>query len=177
MKHKAVLYQRQKGAALVTALIMLLVLTLIGITGIQTITLEEKMAGNLQDQNLALQAAEAGLRGGEAWLGTLPARPVAQTTCTAPCQVVWKYDRLTTNDFLDDGSWTGSAIFPQDYASSVSGTPRFIVQDAPPYAKDTLSLGQARDMQALFPFRITARGVGATSSARAILQTTYNRRF
>jgi len=37
---------------------MLLLLTIIGITGIQVSGLEEKMAGNSRDQNLAFQSAE-----------------------------------------------------------------------------------------------------------------------
>lgn len=56
---------RQKGAVLIVALIMLLLLTIIGVAGMQDTNLQEKMAGNLRDHNLALQAAEAGLRHAE----------------------------------------------------------------------------------------------------------------
>jgi len=44
---------------------MLLLLTIIGITGMQVSGLEEKMAGNSKERNLAFQAAEAGLRDAE----------------------------------------------------------------------------------------------------------------
>jgi Tfp pilus assembly protein PilX len=50
--------QRQRGAALVTALVLLLILTILGITGIVTATLELQMAGNLQYQERAFEAAE-----------------------------------------------------------------------------------------------------------------------
>ncbi len=56
--------QRQKGAVLVVSLMILLVLTLIGVTAMTTSTLEERMAGNLKDVNLAFQAAESTLRDG-----------------------------------------------------------------------------------------------------------------
>jgi type IV pilus assembly protein PilX len=52
---------RQDGAALVVGLILLLVLTLLAITGMSVATLELRMAGNEQYQERAFQAAEAGL--------------------------------------------------------------------------------------------------------------------
>ena len=58
-------FNQQSGAVLIISLIMLLLLTLIGVTGSQVTGLEEKMAGNMRDQNLAFQAAETALRAGE----------------------------------------------------------------------------------------------------------------
>lgn len=56
---------RQYGAVLVVSLIMLLLLTLIGVTGMQTTSMEEKMAGNTRDRSIAFQAAESALRDAE----------------------------------------------------------------------------------------------------------------
>ncbi|POZ50864.1 pilus assembly PilX family protein [Methylovulum psychrotolerans] len=55
----------QKGAVLAIGLVMLLLLTLIGISGTQSTGLEERMAGNEQDENLAFQAAEATIKAAE----------------------------------------------------------------------------------------------------------------
>jgi type IV pilus assembly protein PilX len=52
---------RQQGAALVVGLILLLVLTLLAISGMTTASLELQMAGNEQYQERAFQAADAGL--------------------------------------------------------------------------------------------------------------------
>lgn len=49
----------QRGAALVVSLILLLVLTILGILGMSTATLELAMAGNLQYQNSAFEAADS----------------------------------------------------------------------------------------------------------------------
>ena len=57
---------RQNGAALVTGLIFLVILTLLGVTAMQTSIMEERMAGNARDRNIAFQAAEAALRNAEA---------------------------------------------------------------------------------------------------------------
>lgn len=56
----------QRGAALIIGLLFLLVVILVSISGIQTVALEEKMAGAAYDRNLAFQAAESALRAGEA---------------------------------------------------------------------------------------------------------------
>jgi len=48
----------ERGAALVTALLLLVILTILGISGIVTATLELQMAGNTQYQERAFQAAE-----------------------------------------------------------------------------------------------------------------------
>jgi type IV pilus assembly protein PilX len=52
---------RQEGAALVVGLILLLVLTLLAISGMTTASLELQMAGNEQYQERAFQAADAGI--------------------------------------------------------------------------------------------------------------------
>jgi len=65
---------RQQGMVLVTALVFLVILTLLGISSMGTNTLEERMAGGYQDVNRSFQAAESGLnsafRSGTAFAGT-----------------------------------------------------------------------------------------------------------
>ena len=55
----------QHGAILLIAMIMLLLLTIIGLSSMHGTSLQETMAGNMRDSSLALQAAEAALRQGE----------------------------------------------------------------------------------------------------------------
>lgn len=55
---------RQRGAALVVGLILLLVLTLLAVTGMNTASTELIMAGNEQHQENAFQAAEMGIERG-----------------------------------------------------------------------------------------------------------------
>lgn len=57
--------KKQLGAALPISLIMLLLLTLIGVSGVQVASLEETMAGNARFQSQTFQAAEIGLLAGE----------------------------------------------------------------------------------------------------------------
>ena len=52
---------RQSGAALVVGLILMLVMTVLGVSGMNTATLELMMASNAQSQQQAFQAAETGI--------------------------------------------------------------------------------------------------------------------
>ncbi len=56
---------KQNGAVLIVALLMLLLLTIIGISSMRGSTMQERMAGNMRDQSIAFQASETSLRRGE----------------------------------------------------------------------------------------------------------------
>ena len=81
---------RQHGATLLTALIFLVILTLLGIGMYSTTTSEEKMARNFRDKEIALQAAEAALNVAKIWItasyntGATPS-PLPQPLTTDNC--------------------------------------------------------------------------------------------
>jgi type IV pilus assembly protein PilX len=60
--------KRQNGAVLVVSLFILLVLTLIGVSGMQGTVLQERMASNTRDRSLAFQSSESAMREAEAYL-------------------------------------------------------------------------------------------------------------
>jgi len=55
------LQKKQRGATLLVALVLLLMLTVIALSSARTATLQQRMSSNLQQQNLAFQMAESGL--------------------------------------------------------------------------------------------------------------------
>lgn len=55
----------QRGVSLVVAMVMLIVLTLIGVSSMNTAIVELKMAGSMQQQGIALNRADELLRVGE----------------------------------------------------------------------------------------------------------------
>lgn len=61
---------RQRGAVLYVALIMLVLLALIGITGMQVAGMQERMAANYLRSNVAFQAAEGEVRVSETGIET-----------------------------------------------------------------------------------------------------------
>lgn len=54
-------HARQRGTALVVSLIILAVVTLLGVSGMQSSNSELKMAGSMRDRGVAFEAAEAAL--------------------------------------------------------------------------------------------------------------------
>lgn len=56
---------RQRGMALLVSLVFLLLLTLIGLSSMQSATLQEKMTSSVMQRNQSFQMAEAALRVGE----------------------------------------------------------------------------------------------------------------
>lgn len=53
---------RERGTALVMSLIILMILTILGITAMSTSSLEEKMSGNVQESTRAFEVAESALQ-------------------------------------------------------------------------------------------------------------------
>jgi type IV pilus assembly protein PilX len=64
-KRDRVVRNNQRGVALVVALVLLVVATLIGLAGIRGTTLQERMSANMYDRSLAFQRAESALRAAE----------------------------------------------------------------------------------------------------------------
>lgn len=57
---------RQRGATLLIALVLLVVMTLLGLSSIRSTSMQERMGANLYDRSLAFQAVESALREAEA---------------------------------------------------------------------------------------------------------------
>ncbi|RDZ29213.1 pilus assembly PilX family protein [Lysobacter silvisoli] len=68
--------RKQQGAALYVALIFLIILALLGVTGMQVATMQERMSANYLATNLAFQRAEAASR--EAELTAGPSIPLEE---------------------------------------------------------------------------------------------------
>lgn len=89
---------RQRGAALYVALIMLVLLALIGIVGMQVAGLQERMAANYRNTNLAFQAAEADVRERECFVeGTV--------NRTGTCSDAAVEVEQTCDDGFDPTTW------------------------------------------------------------------------
>jgi type IV pilus assembly protein PilX len=171
-------HRRQRGAALVVALIMLLVMTVLGITAMQVTRMEERMAGNSRDVNLAFQAAEAGLRDAEA---RILAGPQPMATCAAvPC-ALWDIDHPLPADVRNrDLTWWND--HGAEYG--VAGTHEIVDVTRDPVvatehmhfepdslAKDPSGRKIGRDY-----YKITANATGASDTANVVLESTYTKR-
>lgn len=113
-------YRHQRGIVLAVGLIFLLVLTVIGLTSIRTTALDEKMAGNARDRNLAFQAAEAALRDAERRASGFPGLTGFSTDCGAS----------TTTNTADDGLCYNG---PSGYANPIWATYSMTAPPSVPY--------------------------------------------
>ena len=76
--------QRQQGAALFVSLMFLIILTLIGLSAANVGIMQERMAGNVRETNVAFQNAEATLREVETRYASRSRAPAGQ--CWASCR-------------------------------------------------------------------------------------------
>jgi len=158
----------QAGSALIVSLLILLVMTLIGVTAMSSSNLEEKMAGNSRDMMLAFQAAEAALRDGE--------DVVANLVTLAPfaaCGGTYLYDQGCNPDVTSDATWATA----RDYSGTIDKVktkPKYIIE----YTGDAggsqgLNVDNYGDSSSeiISTFRVTARGTGGTDNAVVLLQS------
>lgn len=166
------MYTRQQGVALITGLIFMVVLTLIVLASMRGSILEEKMAGNSRSQNLAFQAAEAGLRAGQQALNS----PVDPATGPGYFGIgVVPTGVISTDDWKTTFAWGGAAnpglVYPG--VESVQYVIEKLSLRTGTGGNDDLGYtpqsGNPRDGL----YRITARAV-ASGNAPVILQSIVN---
>lgn len=169
--------KQQRGAVLIIGLIMLLLLTVIGMSSIRGTDLQERMAGNARDHNLAFQATEAAVRSAENYLsGTSIA--------------MYDNGKGYNQELLDAESPTRWTVAEWGTKKSVTLENNTLVgvSEQPKYAIEQLEVtifpgnyGSAVDQQSVDSmaerevYRITARGTGGTKDSEALIQTTFIR--
>lgn len=169
----------QKGAVLVVGLIMLLLMTIVGLAAIRGSGMQELMAGNMRDRNIAFQTTESGLR-------------------LAELQI----DGLSNNPFTGNGLWgdlnvPGGAHAPvytwgrdkwiegnnslEAAASDLANKPRYVIERmALPIGAAAGSDGSGIGIGSLTNqlmeadyFRISSRASGGTATTEVVLQSTF----
>ncbi|NEX23280.1 hypothetical protein G3480_23785 [Thiorhodococcus mannitoliphagus] len=163
--------RRQEGVVLVIGLIILLVMTIIGMTAIQTTSLDEHMAGNVRARNVAFQGAEAALRAGESWINATSnqAAATASTNIANPAQWDGTSSPARTG-FLSVSTWPADSR--PAYSDFASDGPSYHV--GPPYevSPGGIEWGTA-PTEPREIYVVTALSRGATDTAIVILQTMY----
>jgi type IV pilus assembly protein PilX len=173
--------RRQRGAALIVALLLLVVVTLLALSNLQTVALEEKMTGATYDRQLAFQAAEAALREAEQYVETN--KPIASYTDannTCPGSAINNCDPTTglcpPPDKDCSSRWLPASGFTQWKNATVpvpalAGTPQYFIE----YLGSTFpcSDGGVSDPKNCKRYRITARSNPGAGRASVMLQSVY----
>lgn len=148
--------RRQSGMALLVALVLLVAVTLLGVSAMQGTILQERMSANQRDVEEAFNAAEFAMRRGERELLGSPGTYILQAPLGRPrniqttdedVQVITNHNGAFMNDPAYHITYRGD-ICPEGDAS-----------------------GECDDL-----FAITALGLGRTDSTRVVLQSTFRMR-
>jgi type IV pilus assembly protein PilX len=176
---------RQKGVVLILALIMLLILTLIGVTAARMQTVEERMAQNDDNHQLAIQAAEAALRSAEGQLESQVYGP-ADFAASAPGLYILESELVSatsgTVSIADSIDWTKPGTQTKTYGGApLSNAPpapqaaQYVIESFPPGrvlpGTQLYSAEYGQQQQPVAVYRITAHAVGGDKTSAATLQS------
>lgn len=161
---------KQHGATLIIVLVFLTALTLLGATAAQNSSLEERMASNTNNRDIAFQAAEAALKYVQLNLSTgANIRTQDYSGSTAGYRT---YDPLIADNATYWGTtfiWSGTtARTLADAIDGVASQPLYVVEKMPSYTTTVAPITTTEF------YRVTARGVGADANAVVILQAAYS---
>lgn len=146
---------RQKGAVLIIALIMLVLITLVSVLTIRSTTTDEKIAGNSRDRDKAFQAAEAAVQNclnqvnGAGFTGTVLTPAVG--TAAPHWEVAANWATSSTN----------STAVTLSSAAGLAQAPRCMVE-------------ALNSLTPVTSYRVTGRAVGGSIDSVVMLQATYS---
>lgn len=172
--------KQQTGSVLLISLIFLVVLSVLGLTSVQTSILEERMAGNTRDKELAFQSAEATLRYAEKYIDDNIISTVNFDTDGSDGFYDRSYEHIWNTLTWDDDDSLEYTDFDASY--KVKQPPRFVIQHVATSSSTISSVnldnyGQGTGSGRIEIFLITARATGATNNSIVTLQTTYGKRL
>lgn len=162
-------HSSQKGSALIVGLIIVLMLTLLGITTLRATALEERMAGNQRDVNISFQSAEGALR--EVINKDLSSVAFDGST-TGYGEQISSFLDSSGNPVSEYNYWTGvfdwtNKAVAATQATGTSEAARYFVETIP-VSSGVWKAGEATKRI----YRITVRGTGASTRAQTIVQGT-----
>lgn len=101
--------RQQRGVALFVALVILLLLTLLGVSGMQVATMQERMSAGYRTGNMAFQNTEQQLSIGEARLRSEVRASAPVTADVANCAVAFQGRQWAVGE-LDAGNANGTRV-------------------------------------------------------------------
>jgi type IV pilus assembly protein PilX len=180
----------ERGFSLIIILLMIVVVGFLALAGMSTGIVQERMAGNARDQNVALQAAEAALRDAEADIeANLSAMsgfsdacaaglcmPPSMTASAPQSAPLWQ-----TIDWNSQarayGSRTGASPLLGPNNQALSSQPRYFIEVLPSLpAADGGSVCMGCTTSAperARAYRVTARASGVRDTTVVMLQSVY----
>lgn len=177
------LASRERGMVLVTSLLLLVLITILGVSMFRGFGIEERIAGNLREKQRALNSAESAMQYAEWWL-TSADNVNLVGNCTSPllsanlrqgmvcsntpksmnmnvAQVPWS-DPVNGGEFGVAYTSQGMNVNAVAGPNTLLSAPRFFISLLGPSATGHGSI-----------YQIDAWGYGASTNAVAVVESTY----
>ncbi len=162
---------RQKGATMVIALLILVLIMMIGVTAVSTSNTQYKLAGNLQFEDGAMNNAESAVGFAENWLATstsaVPPVPhildVGFTTATAGLMPIASSNTPLTMTWSDSNSQSVSGNDAQRYTIQLMSTNNLLTGSSAAVGRQ----GAATCNQ-VNTYLITGRGTSARGAVKYV---------
>jgi len=186
--------QSQQGMVLITGLLLLLVLTLLGVTSMDNAIMEESMVKNQRDKQVAFQAAESAMVDGFAWLEQQIERPLPDSAIAdiaGPAPLVMTraagtfapqlYSTSTpdwwANNGITYGTATGAPVIP-----GLAAQPQQITEEFDPAnmrsVRDSLTINKDYASEPRRQhYRISTQSPGISAATQVVVQGIYVKRF
>lgn len=175
----------QAGVVLIVGLVMVLLITIVGLSAIRGTGLQENMAGNMRDRNVAFQAAESALREGETIVSAAN-KSLPAFDCTPSKGLCQDLSIIPQNSvlYMADAAWILSAKESVLDIDEVASKPSYLLEELQvDIGASAAAEGSAIDVGGLMttgdaiPYRVTAKAVGLSPDTEVTLQSAYKRRF
>lgn len=161
---------RERGVALPVVMILMVVMALLSLSGMNDTALQERMAGNLRDREIAFQGAEAALRDGELWLQGNSATAAANTPMPLRADVGgWDVTQWDGSQGGFGPSGTVIGLYTGADIVSFAADPMYYV--GPPQLLRSNPGEVPPQFRELFP--VYARSVGGTDTAVVVLRSIF----
>ncbi len=170
-------YQKQQGMILVVSLLILIALTLLGLTSMQATRTEIAMAGNLRESDLTFTAADVALHAGE----TFTDISISKTVFSEP-------DKGLSDETDDDPDYYKEANWTDSQAATITvphvkEQPLFMIRFLGDRAQNEAALiniggyGSGQPGMIVSNFRITGRGTGQTGNSHRLIQSYFGKEY
>lgn len=191
------------GIALVSALIFLLILTLLAVAVASLNSASERMAYAAASYSRTFQAADSAVREGETWIQSQTAPPTATTSCTncTTPPMTWDVDQTFAATDTSPANWnnfpwtTAARQFSENYQADGTATaradaslpstggsstplspPYYVIEKLGTDPKYSRRIGNEK-IYAPYYYRITARAQGNNTPTATYAQSVYAKQF
>ena len=171
---------KQRGVTLVVSLMILVILTMLGLTSIQRATTDLAMAGNQREAALMFDAAEAGLTSAENSIGASTTNADYNDINLGLYTVQANNPAYYSPDYFDGLTWLNSS---QTATTSLNTyeQPRYMIEYMGDRSQNALAViniggyGTQQTGNTVSIYRSTTRGVGLTGNSARYLQAYYGK--